>query len=59
MAAKMAAHFLQALSVSLPKRSGAEKQIKWPSLRNGGHFFYCLKSGASIELANENSVLRA
>ncbi len=38
MAEMMAAHFLQALSVSLPKRLAADKQIKWPSLQNGGHF---------------------
>ncbi len=38
MAAMMAVHFLQVHSVSLPKQYSIDKQIKWPSLQNGGHF---------------------
>ncbi len=38
MAAMMAVHFLQVHSVSQLKQDSTDKQIKWPSLQNGGHF---------------------
>ncbi len=58
MAAMMAVHFLQVHSVSQLKQDSTDKQIKWPSLQNGGHFLLP-KIRCSIEAAKENHLLKA